>query len=203
MTVKEEPVLGSLPPAELLFVAPGTDTAKYVLPTWRKYTILFVISWMALVITWSTSSLFVATDEISAQFHTTPTVLNIMNACMLLLMGFSSLVWVPLGRIWGRERVYTGAIVTLLATSIGMALAPNMAVFTLMRLLGGVPGTYFMVAGQTILADIFEPVRIHSPPTRNCIECNESGTYSLVNIDYQGSSQWLLHDGLSLRSRSR
>ena len=159
MQAKEESALPS-PTVELgLFVAPGTDTAKYVLPKWRKYTILFVISWMTLVINWSTASLFVATDEISAQFGTTPTVLNIMNACMLVLMGCSSLVWVPLGRIWGRERVYTVAVVILLAASIGMAVAPNMAVFTLMRLLSGVPGTYFMVAGQTILTDIFEPVR--------------------------------------------
>lgn len=160
MEVKQEPVVGS-PPQQLLFIAPpsGHDDTRYVLPTWRRYTVLFVISWMALSITWSSTSLFVATNEISADFNTTPTTLNIINAAMLVLMGSSSLMWVPLGRIWGRERSYTAAIVILLGASIGTALAPNTAVFTLMRLLGGVPGTYFMVAGQTILTDIFPPVR--------------------------------------------
>jgi hypothetical protein len=28
-----------------------------------------------------------------------------------------------------------------------------------MRVLGGLQGTFFMVAGQTIIADIFDPVR--------------------------------------------
>lgn len=160
MEAKEETSIGE-PPQQLLFAAPPSshDGTRIVLPTWRRYTVLFVISWMALSITWSSTSLFVATNEISTDFHTTPTTLNIINAAMLLLMGSSCLVWVPLSRIWGRERSYTAAIVILLGASIGTALAPNTAVFTLMRLLGGIPGTYFMVAGQTILTDIFPPVR--------------------------------------------
>lgn len=33
-----------------------------------------------------------------------------------------------------------------------------MAMFTAFRVLGGFTGTSFMVSGQTVLADIFEPV---------------------------------------------
>lgn len=42
--------------------------------------------------------------------------------------------------------------------SIGAAVAPDLATFTAKRLVGGLTGTYFMVAGQTIITDIFEPV---------------------------------------------
>ena len=40
---------------------------------------------------------------------------------------------------------------------MGTALAPNMKVFVAMRMVGGFTGTFFLVAGQTVLADIFEP----------------------------------------------
>lgn len=45
----------------------------------------------------------------------------------------------------------------MLLASVGTALAPNMAVFTSMRVISGFTGTYFMVAGQTVIADIFVP----------------------------------------------
>ncbi|KAI1077901.1 putative MFS transporter [Whalleya microplaca] len=128
------------------------------LSTWRKYFILFVVSWMAFVITSSTTSLFVATPEISTDLSTTSEIINITNAGVLVSMGLFSLIWVPLSDLFGRRKIYNIAIVVLLASSIGTALAHNMATFTACRLLGGLTGTYFMVAGQTVIADIFEPV---------------------------------------------
>ncbi|KAL2209764.1 putative MFS transporter [Sarocladium strictum] len=139
---------------------PNSDNvSKYELSRWRRYMTLFVISWMTLVITWSSTSLFIATDEIAHEFHTTPTTLNIMNSAVLVLTGLSSLIWVPLGRIWGRKSSYIAATILILGASIGTALAHNFATFTAMRLLTGLPGTYFMVAGQTILTDIFPPTK--------------------------------------------
>lgn len=143
----------------LISTSGSDDTPKYQLPTWRRYMVLFVISWMTLVITWTSTSLFIATDEIANEFHTTPATLNITNSAVLVLMGLSSLLWVPLGRIWGRKSSYIAATILILGASIGTALAPDFATFTAMRLLTGLPGTYFMVAGQTILTDIFAPVR--------------------------------------------
>ncbi|KAJ3517695.1 hypothetical protein NM208_g14668 [Fusarium decemcellulare] len=46
----------------------------------------------------------------------------------------------------------------MLATSIGTAVASNLAAFTALRVLSGLTGTYFMVAGQTIIADIYQPL---------------------------------------------
>ncbi|KAK9770168.1 putative Major facilitator superfamily (MFS) profile domain-containing protein [Seiridium cardinale] len=138
-------------------MTPETAAAKFSRS--RKYVILFIVSWMTLAATWSASSIFIATPEISVEFQTTSDILTILNAGVLICMGVSPLLWSPIGLLCGRRNSYNAAILIFAAASIGTALAPNLGVFTTMRLLGGTTGTYFLVAGQTILADIFEPVK--------------------------------------------
>lgn len=128
------------------------------LPKWRKYLVLATVSWLALVTTYISTSLLPATPEIGKEFQTTVTILNITNAGFLVAMGLSSFIWSPLVEVLGRRKAYNSAIVIIFACSIGTALAPNLGVFVAMRTLSGFEGTFLLVAGQTILADIFEPV---------------------------------------------
>jgi MFS family permease len=143
---------------------PGPEAARVPgilaadLPTWRKYLIVFVVSWAGLVATFSSTSILIATPEIAADLSTTSEILNVTNAGVLVAMGLSSLIWSPLSDIFSRRRIYNIAILFFFVPSIGAAVAPNMATFTAMRILAGLTGTYFMVAGQTFIADIFEPV---------------------------------------------
>ncbi|KAL2866440.1 putative MFS transporter [Aspergillus lucknowensis] len=138
---------------------PSTPASPgYSLPLWRKAIILFVVSWMTLAVTFSSTSLLPATPEIASEFHTTPEILNITNAGVLLAMGFSSLIWGPLTVLLGRRVSYNTAVGVLAACSVGTGAAQNMAMFTAFRVMGGLTGTSFMVSGQTVLADIFEPV---------------------------------------------
>ncbi|OAA59180.1 Major facilitator superfamily domain, general substrate transporter [Niveomyces insectorum RCEF 264] len=129
------------------------------LPTWRKYLVLFVVSWMTLVVTFSSTSLLSATPEISAALATTSEVVDITNSGVLVAMGLSVLIWSPLSDVLGRRRIYNLAIFVNFAFSVGVALATDMGMFVAFRLLGGFTGCYFMVAGQTIITDIFEPVQ--------------------------------------------
>ena len=126
--------------------------------TWRKYMLLFIVSWNCLVVVATSTSVLVATPEISAELHTTPAIINITNSGVLLAMGISSMIWVPLGDWLTRRISYSISIAVMFITSIGTAVAHNFATFTAMRLLTGLTGTYFMVAGQTIIADIFGPL---------------------------------------------
>ncbi|KUL84146.1 hypothetical protein ZTR_07216 [Talaromyces verruculosus] len=135
-----------------------TAVVGYSLPKWRKYLILFVISWLTLVVTFSSTSMLIATPEIATDLSTTPEILDITNAGVLMAMGLSALIWTPLSDLFGRKRVYNVAIFFMFVPSIGTAVAPDLATFTAMRLVGGLTGTYFMVAGQTIITDIFEPL---------------------------------------------
>tara|TARA_R110002060_G_scaffold9705_5_gene14634 strand:- start:894 stop:1301 length:408 start_codon:yes stop_codon:yes gene_type:complete len=132
---------------------------------------------MALVATYSTTSLLPATPEIGAEFHTTVSILNITNAGFLLSMGFSSFITGPLVEVFGRRKAYNVALVIFLGCSIGTALAPNLGVFVGMRTFSAFEGTLFMVVGQTILADIFEPVS--SVPVRTLIQDQEGLRYIL------------------------
>ncbi|OKL58257.1 hypothetical protein UA08_06460 [Talaromyces atroroseus] len=134
------------------------DPPSFGLPAWRKYLILFSVSWMTFVITFSSTALLPAMPEISSEFSISNESVAVTNSGVLLAMGFSSFLWIPIGLLIGRQRAYNLAIFFLCACSCGTAVATNMAIFTAMRVLGGFTGTYFMVAGQTILADIFEPV---------------------------------------------
>ncbi|KAL4964654.1 putative MFS transporter [Aspergillus stella-maris] len=129
----------------------------FSLPKWRKSIILFVVSWMTLAVTFSSTSLLPATPEIAVEFNTTSETLNITNAGVLLAMGFSSLLWGPLTILLGRRISYNIAVAVLVGCSIGTAASKSMGMFTAFRILGGWTGTSFMVSGQTVLADIFEP----------------------------------------------
>ncbi|KAL3476267.1 major facilitator superfamily domain-containing protein [Aspergillus californicus] len=130
----------------------------FSLPIWRKAIILFVVSWMTLAVTFSSTSLLPATPEIAEEFNTTSETLNITNAGVLLAMGFSSMIWGPMTLLLGRRKSYLIAVTMLVGCSIGTAASKSMAMFTAFRVLGGLTGTSFMVSGQTVIADIFEPV---------------------------------------------
>lgn len=127
------------------------------LPTWCKHMVVFVVSWMGLMATFSSTSMLTAIPEIAAQFSTTTEILNVTNAAVLVAMGISSLIWSPLSEVFGRRLIYNVAIFLMTVSSVAVAVAPNMAVFTAMRLVCGLTGTFFMVAGQIIITDIFEP----------------------------------------------
>ncbi|GKZ55551.1 hypothetical protein AnigIFM49718_000628 [Aspergillus niger] len=130
----------------------------YDLPFWHKSIILFIVSWMTLAVTFNSTSLLPATPEIATRFNTTEEILNVINAGVLLAMGFSSLIWGPMSRLVGRRISYNIAVLVLCGCSAGTAAAINLQMFTAFRVLGGLTGTSFMVMGQTILADIYEPV---------------------------------------------
>ncbi|KAJ4393320.1 hypothetical protein N0V93_002528 [Gnomoniopsis smithogilvyi] len=127
------------------------------LPIWRKHMVVFVVSWMALMATFSITSLLTAIPEIASELSTTIEILNVTNAATLIAMGVSSLIWSPLSEVFGRRLIYNIAISVMVASSIGVAVAPTMALFTALRLICGFTGTFFMVSGQIIITDIFEP----------------------------------------------
>ena len=136
----------------------------YAIPTWRKCLILFIVSWMTLAVTFSSTSLLPATSEIAADFSTSKEILNVINAGVLIAMGLSSFIWGPITSVFGRRAAYNAAIVVLCGCSAGTAASIDLNMFIAMRLLSGFTGTFFMVAGQTIIADIYEPASI-------CVRC--------------------------------
>ncbi|KAF4472185.1 MFS transporter [Fusarium albosuccineum] len=85
------------------------------------------------------------------------TTINTVNAGVFVAQALSGLIWLPISTILGRRSTYLVANIVLCLCSIGCAVAPNLAGFSALWILGGTTGPFFLVAGQTILADIFEP----------------------------------------------
>ncbi|KAF2189096.1 MFS general substrate transporter [Zopfia rhizophila CBS 207.26] len=137
----------------------STADKNYGYPLWRKCLIVFVCSWMTLSATFSSTSLFSASSEIATEFATRTASVNISSAGVLLAMAFSTFVWGPIGSIAGRRMSYNACAVVLFLFAIGAAVAPSMASFAVTRILSGLQGTYFHVAGQAILAEYFPPVQ--------------------------------------------
>jgi MFS family permease len=163
----------------------------YSIPTWRKCLILFIVSWMTLAVTFSSTSLLPATPEIATEFSTSTEILNVINAGVLIAMGFSSFIWGPITNVFGRRAAYNAAIVVLCGCSAGTAASIDLHMFIAMRLLSGFTGTFFMVAGQTIIADIYEPVclfRISLAFTRLIFGLGRAGYCSWIHDGWFG--QW-------------
>lgn len=152
----------SSPPSDIdddvaVLTAVTTTLTAVNVPTSRKVLILATVSWMTLAATFSTTSLLPAIPEIATAYGTSVEAITITNAGMLLAMGLASFLWVPLQEAYGRRFAYLASVVIFTAFSIGIVFAPNMAAFTTLRILVGFEASYFMVAGQAYLVDIFDP----------------------------------------------
>ena len=67
-----------------------------VFSLWQRIIITFVVSWMALTVTFASTAIFSAADEIVKEYSTTVDILDVTNAGVLIAMGLSSFIWVPL-----------------------------------------------------------------------------------------------------------
>lgn len=143
--------------AVLTLTAVTTTLSAATVTTSRKVLILATVSWMTLAATFSSTSLLPAMPEIAADYGTAVETLTITNAGVLLAMGLASFVWVPLQEAYGRRFAYLSAIVAFTVFSVGIVFAPSLAAFTALRILAGFEASYFMVAGQSYLVDIFDP----------------------------------------------
>lgn len=155
-----DPLSGPIPAASDPPQPVAIDDVVMEMVTWRKWVTLFVVCWMPLPVTFSASSILTATAEVAADLGTTQHNITTANAGTLVAMAMSALIWLPLSNILGRRTAYLVANSLLALCSIGSALSNNFACFAAIWVIGGTTGPFFLVAGQTILADIFEPVSL-------------------------------------------
>jgi hypothetical protein len=75
------------------------------IPFWRRCIVVFVLSWVTLGATFSSTSLLSVGTEISEDLHTTPEAVNFSSGGLLLAMGLSSFVWSPLAAVSLPEKI--------------------------------------------------------------------------------------------------
>ncbi|KAI1112172.1 major facilitator superfamily domain-containing protein [Nemania sp. NC0429] len=125
------------------------------LPKHRKIIIIILMSFSAFLSPFSSTTVLAATPEVAAEYHTTGSIVNLVNALYLLFMGLSPIFWGPLSQVYGRRptSLTTGAGFVL--TSIATALAPNLGAFFFFRLLTAFLGTSFLLNGSAVISDIY------------------------------------------------
>ncbi|KAF0642659.1 hypothetical protein FPSE5266_05568 [Fusarium pseudograminearum] len=141
------------PPPEVRAI--DDDVAS--IPNWRKWVILFVVCWMPLPMTFWSTAIMPATIEVASELNVPLTTISTVNAGVFVAQALSGLIWLPISTIIGRKSAYLAANAVLCLCAIGCAVVPNMAGFASLWVIGGTAGPFFLVAGQTILADIFDP----------------------------------------------
>lgn len=71
----------------------------------QKYLMTGFVAYAGLIASISTTTVLAAVPEISSEFKTTPTIINISNAVYLLCVGLSCFFWGPWADNFGRKSV--------------------------------------------------------------------------------------------------
>ncbi|TLS27028.1 hypothetical protein PpBr36_04086 [Pyricularia pennisetigena] len=133
------------------------DKPAIPLPGWKRWLTLFSICVAVFPSNFNNTCIMSAVPEISADLQTDEGVVAAANAGMFGAMALCVFVWMPLGVLLGRRTTVLVANAVVCACSLISALAPNVVVLTAFWLVSGLTTPFILVAGQTILSDIFEP----------------------------------------------
>lgn len=74
-------------------------------PDHRKALMVALLSFCSFLSPVSSTSVLAATPEVAEDYGTDGTVINVVNAVYMLMMGVSPVVWGPMSEVYGRRRV--------------------------------------------------------------------------------------------------
>ncbi|OTA95042.1 hypothetical protein M434DRAFT_20456 [Hypoxylon sp. CO27-5] len=146
-----------MPVEQISSVVEVPDEVYDRLPAHRKLVIVFLLSFCSFLAPISSTSVLAATPEVAAEFSTTGSIINLVNALYMLFMGLSPIFWGPLSQVYGRRIVTIITAVGFLGCSIGTALSPNLGAFFAFRLLTAFEGTSFILVGASVIGDMYRP----------------------------------------------
>lgn len=122
-----------------------------------KFAITILASLQTIIPTYDSSVLAPAITNILQTYNNSNlTVGSLMVSIMVLVWGFSSMVWAPLSEIIGRRYVLLISAFFNLCLTIGCALAPNTAAMLVFRCISGVFNSAPISMSAGSLADVFE-----------------------------------------------
>lgn len=84
---------------------------KQVLPVapWRRWVILFTVSWIPFPVNFSVALILAAAPEVAVDLSVLATTISTANTGVLAAMAVSSLIWFPIESLVGRRRTYLAA----------------------------------------------------------------------------------------------
>lgn len=106
-----------------------------------------------------TSDLYLPTlPAIASEFSASPSQTRLTLTVLLLVFGFSQLIWGPLSDRFGRRPVLLLGLGAYLVAAIGSMLAPSMALLVLWRALQGAAMGASVMCARAIVRDLYQPL---------------------------------------------
>ena len=103
---------------------------------------------------------------IEAEFNINRALLSQSLAFYLAAFAFSTLILGPLADRLGRRHVIFGSLLFYIAASIGCALSNDYNTFLIFRLLQGAAAGGGLVAGRSMIRDVYSPQDAHRAMSR-------------------------------------
>ena len=140
--------------ANLAVIAEVTEPHDYTRK--RKWMITFVVAVAAAAAPMGSSIILPALGDITVEFNSTPTVVNLSVAMYMLSMSIFPLWWSSFSETLGRRTIYLSSFVLFLIFNILSAVSTNIAMFIVARLLSGGAAASVQAVGAGTIADVWE-----------------------------------------------
>jgi multidrug resistance protein len=140
--------------ANLAVIAEVTEPHDYTRK--RKWMITFVVAVAAAAAPMGSSIILPALGDITVEFNSTPTVVNLSVAMYMLSMSIFPLWWSSFSETLGRRTIYLSSFVLFLIFNILSAVSTNIAMFVVTRLLSGGAAASVQAVGAGTIADVWE-----------------------------------------------
>ena len=140
--------------ANLAMIAEVTEPHDYTRK--RKWMITFVVAIAAAAAPMGSSIILPALGDITTEFNSTPTVVNLSVAMYMLSMSIFPLWWSSFSETLGRRTIYLSSFVLFLIFNILSAVSTNIAMFIVTRLLSGGAAASVQAVGAGTIADVWE-----------------------------------------------
>lgn len=140
----------------ILIPQPADDCNDPLNWSWlRKHAILLCVSFGAFAGDFGMSIGIPATVLQGAEWHISTSTINEPNSLAVVMIGISSLVWIPLLNCWGRAPVLFWSTVLGLFFTLGCILAPTFPVYYAMRALQALTQGTGSSIGLALIQDMF------------------------------------------------
>lgn len=120
------------------------------------YAVLAAVCLAALVLPLSFAGAAVATPAIARELGSDPAALNWITNAFMLTFGSCLMAAGALADQFGRRRVFAAGLTLFAAVSLGLSLAPDMALLNGLRAAQGVAAAAALAGGSAALAQAFE-----------------------------------------------
>ncbi|KKY15130.1 putative mfs multidrug resistance [Diplodia seriata] len=121
-----------------------------------KWTITFFVALAAMAAPTGSAIVLPALNDIAADLDTTPTITNMSVAFYMLAMAIFPLWWSSFSETLGRRTIYLSSFVLFVLWGVLSAVASNISMLIVMRVLSGGASASVQAVGGGTIADIWE-----------------------------------------------